>query len=303
MKRRQPAPQKITEAAESRLLIQYAFDLARQLRIEKVLVLADLVQDRKMVERHRETESLIWVGHGGLVCEGLPADRDDYCVEIPEGNLGRLAQVNLGLIMAALHKYVSPSETVVCLTGLAGSKRLDNLLITNVKRDYPWFQEHNISKVDRTLTSREFVRLIDISVRLAAEGREGNALGTMFVLGDPSSVEKHVRQLILNPLAGHPQRTRSIHRPEFVETVRELAAVDGGFLVDRKGIVRRAGVYFGAPMTPRVKVAKGLGARHTAAAAISARASCLAVVISQSSRTVSVYSKGSLVLSIRRPGE
>ena len=125
----------------------------------------------------------------------------------------------------------------------------------------------------------------------------------MFVLGDADSVDKHTRQLILNPLKGHPRRNRSVYSSEFLETVRELAAVDGGFLVDRRGTVLRAGVYFDAPLTPKVRVAKGLGARHTAAAAISAKADCLAIVISQSSGTVSVYSRGSLVLEMERSGD
>jgi len=301
-KKQQNAAALATESAESRLLVDYAFDLARQLRIGKVLVLADLLQDRRIVERHRKDETLIWVAQGQGSCKTLQADGHGYCVEIPGGRLGRLAQVRLGLIMAALHKRVSASETVVCLTGLAGSRHLDNLLITNLERDYPWFREHGISKADRALTSREFVRLIDISVRLAAEGREGNPIGTMFVLGDADAVEKHTRQLILNPLKGHPQRNRSVHSREFLETVRELAALDGGFLVNRRGIVLRAGVYFDAPVTQKVQVAKGLGARHTAAAAISARAKCPAIVISQSSGTVSVYSRGSMVLAMECSG-
>lgn len=301
--KKQKASAAVTEQAESRLLVRYAFDLARQLNIGKVLVLADLVQDRKNVEKHREEETLIWVARGEGACEALGAESDDYCVEIPGGNLGRLAQVRLGLIMAALRRWVAASETVVCLTGLTGSKRLDNLLITNLERDYPWFRRHDISKADRVLTSREFVRLIEIAVRLSAEGREGKAVGTMFVLGDAESIEKHTRQLILNPLEGHSQRNRTVHSPEFMETIRELAAMDGGFLVDRRGIVVRAAAYFDAPLTQKVRVAKGLGARHTGAAAISAKAKCLAIVVSESSGTVSVYSQGSLVLQVERSGD
>jgi hypothetical protein len=61
--------------------------------------------------------------------------------------------------------------------------------------------------------------------------------------------------------------------------------------------VVRAGVYFDAPTTKRVEVAKGLGARHHAAAAISAKAKCIAVVLSESSGSVRVYCQGSLVLA------
>ncbi|MGK0187140.1 MAG: diadenylate cyclase [Verrucomicrobiales bacterium] len=137
-------------------------------------------------------------------------------------------------------------------------------------------------------------------MKFSSEGREGKAIGTIFVLGDIDDVEKNTHQLILNPLQGHPQRSRSIHNPEFIETIRELAALDGAFLIDRRGNVARAAAYLDAPLNKKVKVSRGLGARHTAAAAISAKASCLGIVISESSGTVSVFSQGLLVLEMER---
>lgn len=298
MRRQKKDERAITEAAESRLLTQYAFDLARQLKIKKVLVLADLVQDRRLVEKHRKNEDLIWVGRGNVAWKTLEKRRGDHLVEVPEGELGRMDLIRLGLILAALRKGIASDQTVVCLTGLAGSKHLDNLLITNLERDFPWFRQHQISAADKALTSTEFVRLLEVATRLSAEGREGKAIGTMFVLGDLKGIEKHTRQLILNPLRGHRQRDRSVHSAKFLETIRELAALDGGFLVEPKGVVVRAGVYFDAPLTRDVQVAAGLGARHTAAAAISAKAKCLSIVLSESSGTVSVYRQGSLVLEL-----
>jgi hypothetical protein len=45
------------------------------------------------------------------------------------------------------------------------------------------------------------------------------------VLSERSKLSSHLRQLILNPLKGHPQAARSLHNPDFLETLRELAAV------------------------------------------------------------------------------
>jgi len=45
----------------------------------------------------------------------------------------------------------------------------------------------------------------------------------------------------LNPLQGHVQATRSIHNPEVLETLRELSAMDGAFIVSRRGVVDSAG--------------------------------------------------------------
>jgi len=49
------------------------------------------------------------------------------------------------------------------------------------------------------------------------------------------------------------------------------------------------------------KLAPGLGARHTAAAAITARAPATSVVVSASSGTVTVYRDGRTILELERP--
>jgi len=291
-----------SEFKETKLIVSYGFELARKLEIEKVFVLAELLTDRRLVEKHREKESIIWVTDKPEAIE-VDASRGDRCVSIPRSLTGRMDQVSLALIIAVMNGTVADDETVVCLLGVAGSKRIDNLLLANPKRDFDWFSDHAVSKNRKLPISQEFVRLIDIALKFAAEGREGKPIGTVFLLGDINEMNTVSRPLILNPCKGHPKKDRSIHDSEFVETMREFSALDGGFLVDRKGTVERAGVYLDAPVTKKVKVQKGLGSRHLAAAAATARISAMAIVISESSGTVTVFFDGSKVLSLNRPSE
>ncbi len=291
-----------SEFKETRLIVSFGFELARDLEIEKVFVLAELLTDRRLVEKHRKEESIIWVTDKPDEIE-VDDSSGDQCVGIPRSLTGRMDQVSLALIIAVMNGTVAEDETVVCLLGVAGSKRLDNVLLANPKRDFEWFSDHAVSKKRSLPISQEFVRLIDIALRFAAEGREGKPIGTVFLLGDIDEMNTVSRPLILNPCKGHPKKDRSIHDSEFVETMREFAALDGGFLVDRKGTVERAGAYLDAPVTKKVKVQKGLGSRHLAAAAATAKISALAIVISESSGTVTVFSDGSKVLSLNRPAE
>lgn len=289
-----------TERTESRLLVNYAFDLARKLDISRLLVLADLLQDRKTVETGREKESIIWVVRGEGSAEGIPKKRGDFCIEIPDTKVESMDQVKLGLIMAVFNDAIGPEESVVCLAGAAGSKRLDNLLIANPRRDFPWFAQRKVEAASGLFSLRAFARLLEIALRFAAEGREGKPIGTIFVLGDPAELQAHVRPLILNPCEGHPRKSRQIEDSEFLETLRELASLDGAFIVDRRGVVESAGVYLDAPITKKVAVGEGLGARHTAAAALSAKTDAIAIVISESSGMVSVFSDGAATLQIHR---
>jgi DNA integrity scanning protein DisA with diadenylate cyclase activity len=139
-----------------------------------------------------------------------------------------------------------------------------------------------------------------MTLRLSTEGREGRPIGTIFVVGDAKQLTPHLRQLVLNPLEGHPKSRRNIHDPHFLETIRELAAMDGAFVISRTGTVESAGTFL-APPTHEVKLRPGLGARHAAAANFTASTDAIAVVISESSGTITVFHEGNPILELEKP--
>src|ERR1051326_4167895 len=79
--------------------------------------------------------------------------------------------------------------------------------------------------------------LIELVVEIAREGREGRRIGTLFTLGDEQAVLAKSRPLILNPLEGHPASLRDIRDPNLRGTVKELAQLDGAFVVSSAGMV------------------------------------------------------------------
>jgi len=129
-----------------------------------------------------------------------------------------------------------------------------------------------------------------LAVELAREGREGRKIGTMFVIGDVDAVLERSRPLILDPLYGHADELRDINRPDFRETVKELAQLDGAFVVASRGTFVSAGRFIDVELTPE-NFLPGLGTRHAAAASISAATNAIPVVVSQSS-VVRVFADG-----------
>lgn len=83
--------------------------------------------------------------------------------------------------------------------------------------------------------------LVMLAVEIAREGREGRKIGTMFVLGDVDAVIERSRPLILDPLYGHPGELLHVSLPDFRETVKELAQLDGAFVVAFDGTFVSAG--------------------------------------------------------------
>ena len=132
--------------------------------------------------------------------------------------------------------------------------------------------------------------LIGLAVEIAREGREGRRVGTLFTLGDENAVLARSRPLILDPLLGHPESSRHVTNLNLRGTIKELAQLDGGFVVSRDGIVLSA-LDAAAALGD---VPLGLGSRHIAAANMSAVTKAVGIVVSESS-VVRLFCHGQLV--------
>jgi diadenylate cyclase len=135
--------------------------------------------------------------------------------------------------------------------------------------------------------------LIELAVEIAREGREGRRIGTLFTLGDEQAVLSKSRLLILDPLAGHPQAARNVRDPNLRGTIKELAQLDGAFIVSQDGLVLSACRYLDA-VSANSELPLGLGSRHFAAANISAVTKAVGIVVSESA-VVRLFCHGKLV--------
>ena len=88
--------------------------------------------------------------------------------------------------------------------------------------------------------------LIGLAVEIAREGREGRRIGTLFTLGDENAVLARSRALILDPLLGHPEASRHVSNLNLRGTIKELAQLDGSFVVSHDGVVISACRYLDA---------------------------------------------------------
>jgi diadenylate cyclase len=148
----------------------------------------------------------------------------------------------------------------------------------------------------RKVNSEVLKQTVSLAVEIAREGREGRKIGTLFVVGDSGAVIKRSKPLILDPLQGHPEESKRIVNPDMRETVKELAQLDGAFVVSNSGVVLSAARYIDAA-SDNLDLPLGLGSRHMAGASISQQTSAVSVVVSESSM-VRMFDDGDLVSEI-----
>lgn len=155
---------------------------------------------------------------------------------------------------------------------------------------------HDICMAKTQCETSVLENTIQLAVEIAREGREGRKIGTLFVLSDEKEVLKRSRPLILDPLHGHPEEQKKIDDPNMRETIKELAQLDGAFVVSGQGVVISAARYINAS-SRRINLPLGLGSRHIAAASITRDTRAVAVVVSESS-IVRIFNEGRLIAEI-----
>ncbi len=230
----------------------------------------------------------------------LQEERHVRHIRVPNVALSRVGQIQIALLVALSRGEIERGDVVVFLAGAPGSGFLDTLVVTEIGSRFESFLIPG-EGADLTVDPAVLERVIEIAVALGSEGREGRAVGALFVVGDSDRVISLSRQLILNPFTGYPEESRNILDPAVEETVKELATVDGAFVVRRDGVILSAGTYLKTASQDEFEMPKGLGARHHAAAGITSVSDAVAVTISESTGTVTVFRGGQIVTSIDRP--
>ncbi|MDD1715541.1 MAG: diadenylate cyclase [Methanolinea sp.] len=140
--------------------------------------------------------------------------------------------------------------------------------------------------------------VLQVALQIAREGREGQAVGTSFVVGDTGQVLAHSKQFVLNPFHGHKEGERRITDTAFAGNIKEFAQLDGAFLITGDGVVEAAGRYITVDMS-KVHIPKGLGSRHSSVAGITMATRSIGVVVSQSGGMITLFRDGKIVYSLR----
>ncbi|NLF09051.1 MAG: hypothetical protein GX594_13885, partial [Pirellulaceae bacterium] len=146
--------------------------------------------------------------------------------------------------------------------------------------------------------------VVDLAVEIGREGREGKPVGTLFVVGDSRKVLACSRPAGYDPVKGYNRKERNLDDPRVREGVKEIAMLDGAFIISADNVIEAACRYLDCSAAD-VTLSKGLGSRHWAAAAISRATNAVAVAVSESNGTVRIFHNGEVVLRIepfsRRP--
>ncbi|MCB2182777.1 MAG: diadenylate cyclase [Desulfobulbaceae bacterium] len=210
------------------------------------------------------------------------------------GNQTRFSRIKYAFLQGVLLEVIQPTSKIVCVLGPWERNHLDTITIHDLALS--WSEEFPFDP--NSLITKKFfhtvIAVVDIALDIGALGREGKPVGTTFIIGNITQVMRSSHQAIFNPFRGYPEEVRNITSQEVVESIKELAQLDGAFVISGQGIVEAAGRHLDAVSTVTRQL-KGLGSRHRAAAGITMYSEAIAVVVSESTGRVTIFDNGSVV--------
>ncbi|MGD0276438.1 MAG: diadenylate cyclase [Syntrophales bacterium] len=285
----------------NRAILESACSIASQIDAKAVLLYAYLAHDASFITEQPSCFSTILVVKEG---EEIPEtfQKPTAILNVPDVHLTRIGQIKIAIVKGIATGLFKKGDKIVCLSGVPKFGYVDSLFVIDVGREFEILTSENMADMINDVLPEVFSAVLNLSLELAAQGREGRKVGTVFVLGDHEKVLQLSRQMIINPFAGYQEADRNILNPDLKETIKEFSAIDGAFVINDNGAVVTAGRHLSAALENK-DFPQGLGSRHIAAAGITSITKAIAIVISESSGNVSVFKNGKMFVSIEKPIE
>jgi diadenylate cyclase len=283
-------------------LLQSARDLVKGLAADGVLILPETSLDWEEVGR-------ILVGCKLFVATDNPAftkpirDHEEWIIlDVQREPVPTQERMSAALLSAVTNKHLQPGANVVVLyNGIASLENapepIDSLSILHLGEHLERMTAQDLRLLGNEIPLDILRSVVDLATEIGREGREGQPVGTILVVGDTRRVLKLSQFRNFNPFRGYTKNERDIRDRAVREQIKEIAKLDGAILIGRDGIAEAACLYLDV-LTEGVQMAKGFGSRHMAAAGISRHTKAIAFCVSQSSGTVRVFQNGELKLHI-----
>jgi diadenylate cyclase len=290
-------PSVVSQATAPLPFLSLACEAARRLGACGVLILPEEPMDWEVVRVLNTSEVSILVASASqrqldaVRLAGLTA------IEVEPSEAAITERISLALIEAVANDHLPAGARVVVVYSGFEAQALDSLSVIRLGEHLEQLTARDLRALETSVPFETLKAVVDVAVEIGREGREGKSVGTLIVVGDARNVIDRTRPLGFDPFKGYRRKERNARDFRVREAIKEIAQLDGAFIVARDGTVEAACRLIDAPMTG-LTLPKGLGTRHWAAAAITAITKALAVVVSQSNGTIRLFQHGEVILRI-----
>ncbi len=274
-----------------------AVQLAEQHNADALLLILEKPTDWKQLQKVVGELTLVLAADDEDVLEGASDEGiDTILLHMPEAPFyERLTQA---LLEAVADEYFSEEASVVAAYSAFESSTVDSLSLIKLDEHLGRLTVRDLRQLKTKIPVETIKLVVDLAIEIGREGREGKPVGSLFVVGDHRKAQDYCHPMGFDPVKGYTRSDRQLTDSKVREGVKEIAQMDGAFIVSADGTVVAAAQHISAPPAPELSLTKGLGSRHWAAAEITNATGAIAIAVSESNGTVRLFQDGEVKLRI-----
>ncbi|MBX9680109.1 MAG: diadenylate cyclase [Gemmataceae bacterium] len=283
-------------------LLKVARKLAEDLAADAILLLTETELDWDELKQHIPLTKLLVVARNKKVHDSLRLRGDVTVLDIDPGPSPTQELMSMALLEAIASEKLPTGAHVVALYNGIGvevdmPEPIDSISLIHLGEHLERLSAQDLRGLDTQVPLEVLRAVVDMAAEIGREGREGQPVGTMFVVGDTKKVLAMSRPLNFNPFRGYSPEERDVRDRRVREQIKDIAQLEGAIIIRRDGIAEAACMYIDAP-AEGITLSRGLGTRHWAGAAISKKTKAIGIAVSQSSGSVRIFQDGQVMLQI-----
>lgn len=257
---------------DKQILIQKSLELLTELEAKKLIIYIDSESERELVP------------DGAVIVYSNKkfSESGEHDVLIPL-NLSAEEKMNLALAGALEKGLISKNDKVIYVNN-------ESIVAKKVTEGI----DRGIYKIlfkAKNINPDVVKEVLEITIELGKKGREGKPVGSTFIIGDSGEVMNRSTQITYNPFQGSLVNIQD----EVVRSmIKEYSRLDGAFIISGKGKILAAARFLECGKEG-VKMPKGLGARHMAAAWITKNTDSIGIVLSESDKMIRIFWDGEMI--------
>ena len=161
-------------------------------------------------------------------------------VEVEPTEAAISERISLALIEAVANDQLQAGARVVVAYSGFEAEAIDSLSVIRLGEHLERLTARDLRVLETSVPFETLKAVVDVAVEIGREGREGKAVGTLIVVGDARNVMARSRPLGFDPFKGYRRKERNVRDLRVREAIKEIAQLDGAFVVARDGTVEAA---------------------------------------------------------------
>ncbi|QDU54353.1 DNA integrity scanning protein DisA nucleotide-binding domain protein [Aeoliella mucimassa] len=275
-----------------------ALRLAELHDVDAVLFVFERPTDWKQLQKAVSKSNVVIAGDTEEVVAGAADEGFDTIVLNMPADAPTYERLTQALLEGVAEEFFPEGASVVAAYSGFEAGPIDSVSLIKLDEHLGRLTVRDLRQLKTKVPVETIKLVVDLAVEIGREGREGKPVGSLFVVGDHRKCMEFARPMGFDPVKGYTRQERRLTDAKVREGVKEIAQMDGAFVVAADGTVVASAQHLAAPNTPDLTLSKGLGARHWAAAQVTKATGAIAVAVSESNGTVRVFQDGEVKLRI-----